>query len=69
MRYPRPRAMPFALVLSFGLLEGCGMGTPSEPTREETLKADEKTQDAMRSYYGNMIGKNARSPTKSPRSR
>ena len=36
-------------------LEGCG--GPTAKTPAQTVKADQVTQDAMRKYYGNMIGK------------
>jgi hypothetical protein len=53
-----------ALACSLGLLPGCSPGTPAEPTRQATLAADQKSQDAMRKYYGNMIGKKAKSQAK-----
>jgi hypothetical protein len=45
-----------ALVLSIGFLQGCDMNAPKEPTQTQVLKADAKSQEAMKQYYGNMIG-------------
>ena len=54
-----------ALVLSTGFLGGCDMNAPKEPTREQILKQDAKSQDAMRKYYGNMVGSQSKTRSRS----
>ncbi len=54
-----------ALGLSFGLLAGCDMNAPKEPTREQVLKQDAKSQDAMRKFYGNMVGAQSKARSRS----
>jgi hypothetical protein len=54
MQYRRTHAIGLVLGLAIGL-EGCG--GPTAKTPAQTVKADQVTQDAMRKYYGNMIGK------------
>ena len=55
------------LVLSAPWLQGCDMNAPKEPTHEQVLKADAKSQGAMKEHYGNMIGPQSGSKSKSNR--
>ncbi|AMV36156.1 hypothetical protein [Planctomyces sp. SH-PL62] len=66
MHQLRPSAVRLAVVISLGLLQGCGWGAPKPPTPAQTLKADTQTQDAMRAHYGNMIGDKAKSQSRRP---
>ena len=54
-----------ALPLFIGAIQGCDMNTPSAPTPAQILKADAKSQGAMREYYGNMLTSNAKPKSKS----
>jgi hypothetical protein len=63
MRCLLPFIVGFALLLSIGFLPGSGWGSPPAKTPAQTLKSDEKTQNAMREYYGS-LNKNSKSNTK-----
>jgi hypothetical protein len=42
------------LALSIAFLGGCDSNAPRELTLEQTIKEDEKTQNAMRDYYNSL---------------
>jgi len=54
-----------ALPLFIGAIPGCDMNTPSAPTPAQILKADAKSQGAMKEFYGNMLGSKTKAKAKS----
>lgn len=55
MRTMTSIAVSLSALVLVGSLAGCDANQPSVPTQEQIIKADSKSQDAMREYYGNML--------------